>query len=101
MDNNVYPNNGAAFFTPSEPADQARQREEEISKTLDAVPLLKEIISHFDEQITFYSSVDAVPQEVLADEKAFMHVIAANKLTVMNLNAERDYILAEVDKATR
>ena len=101
MDDNLYPNQGAAFSPLSVPVDQRRANDEEINETFQAVPLLKEIVERLDRQIAFYNSLDAVPSESLTNPEEFMHIVAANKLTIENLDIERSYILERVENALK
>ena len=93
--NNLYPNSGD-YFAPTEPERQVTEREQEIADTLKAIPLLNEVIAHFDEQIFFYGSVNSIPAEALIDPIACTHILAGNKLAHDNLVIERDFILGRV-----
>lgn len=95
---NIYPGRGEPFVLTT-PTKQKSDEEAKLQATLAQLPLLQETVDKFDERIAFYDSVNSVPDEVTTDPEAFMHVIAANKLTRDNLIAERDIILQRVKEA--
>lgn len=99
MDNDsVYINDGRFF---AEPSAQVKAREEEIADTLAAVPLLKEVVDHLNDRLTFYSSISSVPSESLLHPDEFMHIINGNKAAFDNLIVERDFILGRIEAAVK
>lgn len=96
--NDLYPNSGALF---QQPAKQRREQEDEINDTLAAIPLLREIIDRLDERIAFYGSINCIPSEAMTNPEVFMHIVAANKLTIENLDIERSYILERVENVKK
>lgn len=101
MDDNLYPLDGSAFNMRVESDKQLEDKEREISETLSAIPLLKEIVDHLIEKIDFYNSINSVPDSILTSPDEFMHLIAANKQTVNNLEVEKEYILSRVENTKR
>lgn len=102
MDNedNLYPRSGA--FLPTEPVVQVQARQTEETNVVHDYPILKGVLSRLDERITFYSSVDAYPDEVKTKPEEFMHLVAANKIICDSLRAEKTFIeglvIAHVNK---
>lgn len=88
---NLYPNDGQ-YFSPTEPKDQREAREAEENELFSALPLIKAMIGRLEERITFYGSVESVPDDVLVHPEEFMHVVAANKLVKQNLESEKDFL---------
>ena len=95
---NMYPSNNISAMM-REPSNQAKEREQRIHDTLMAIPLLSETVARLDEKIAFYTSVDAIDDALLTNPDAFMHAVAANKITVSNLMTERDYIMSRIEEA--
>lgn len=91
VEDNVMPNDGT-YFTPAEPEEQAISRKKEKAHTLEALPILKDLLEHFDEQINFLGSVDAMPKSVKTDPVKFMNVHNANELARKVLTSEKEYI---------
>jgi len=70
------------------PKDQEDALERERQQVLDDHPVIQEVIESLRERIEFYKSIDAIPTEITVHPDEFMHVVAANKLTVSNLETE-------------
>jgi hypothetical protein len=96
---NVYQPRGG--YLPAEPEQQAVEREDEINKTLAAIPVLHDEVKYLDARIAFYESINAISDDVLLDANKFMHVVAANKLTAQNLTIERDALLGRIQEASK
>jgi hypothetical protein len=90
MSDNLYPRSGRYLL--AEPAEQAQERQKEAAQVSNSLPILQEIVTNLGERIAFYNSVDSVPQGVLTDPEKFMHIVAANRLTRDNLEAEKSRI---------
>jgi len=91
---NVYPLTGQAFRPGVKSIVEKNERSKE--QIVEQLPLVKEVLAHLDKQIAFYDSVNSVPDEVLLKPEEFMHLIAANKLTVQNLRAEKGFIESKI-----
>ena len=94
---NLYPRQGEAFAPNAEPSAQKVEREEEINKTLLAIPRLKAEVERLDEKIAFYTSTNSITGESLADKELFMHTYAAYQIVSQILDGERTEILARID----
>jgi hypothetical protein len=82
------------------PAEQQVQDEDaKRNATLEQLPLLGEQLEHFDKHIAFYDSKKSIPTEVLARPEEFMHTVAAHKLLVSILEAERGFLQTRIDSA--
>lgn len=86
----IAPNDGALI--PREPKEQEVDRKKERAETLQALPVLIEIVKHLTEQVEFYESVDSIPPEVKTDPEKFLIVHNANELTRNNLRAELEWV---------
>lgn len=95
-EDNVMPNDGT-YFSPTEPEEQAIGRKKEKAQTLEALPILKELIEHFEDQIEFLGSVDAMPKAVKTDPTKFMNVHNANEMARKVLISEKEYIESLLD----
>lgn len=92
----LLPNDGT-YFMPREPVEQVVDRKRERAQSLEDLSLLKEIIGRFDRRIEFYSSVDAMPDDVKTDPVKFMNMHNSNQLTRDSLNSEREYLQSLLD----
>jgi hypothetical protein len=88
---NVMPNEGSVFY-PHEPKQQAIDRKKERARTLEALPILKDLLKRLEQRITFYESIYSIPEEVRTDPQQFLIVHNANTLMVQNLKAEAEWI---------
>jgi hypothetical protein len=66
-----YPNDGS-YFQPTEPEDQARQRDMQATKAQAAKPMLEDIIQQVTDDIERMKSVDAITVDPEASPEAFM-----------------------------
>lgn len=98
MNDNVYP--GGSYY-PSEPVSQVKERDEEVSKTLLAIPRLQEAVDYLDERIAFYGSLDSIDPGLLTMPNDFMHVVAGNKVAKANLEIERDWFIGLIQEAAK
>lgn len=96
---NVYPNSGEPWM-PTTPKEVIKSNETQREETLAQLPLLKEQIAHFDKQIAFYDSTKSIPDVVLVQPAEFMHVVAAHKLLIPILEAERNFLVKRVESVT-
>ena len=95
---NLYPRSGA--YRPMEPRNQQLLNQMENVQVVKALPLIQDIIKRFEERVSFYGSIDAVPEDVLTLPDEFMHLVAANKLTKSLLQAELEYLKELVEAHT-
>lgn len=91
---NIYPLNGNAYRNSFAEAKERKVESDE--QILEQLPVLQDVITHIDKQITFYDSVNSIADDVLVHPEQFMHVVAANKLTADNLRQERNYIYSKI-----
>lgn len=91
QEDDVMPNDGT-YFVPREPEQQLIERSKEKAKTLEALPILKDLLERLEERVAFYGSVDSIPSEVKTDPQQFLIVHNANELVRDNLRAEIEYI---------
>jgi len=94
---NPYPLHGQPFL-PTIPTAQQEAKEKAREEVLQQIPLLKKVLKRLDQKITFYDSVNSVPDEVKTKPEEFMHIIAANTLARDALIQERSYIQNQIDK---
>lgn len=87
----VMPNSGD-YFTLREPADQAVDRKKEKAYTLEALPILQEVIDMLQKDIDFYGSVDSIPAEVKVNPREFLIMHNANEQTRNALKKKKAYI---------
>jgi len=90
MDDNLYPRSSASLLAP--PSEQTLEKEKEANQVQANAPVIRDIITRLDERIAFYSSIDSVPADSITNPDTFMHVVASNKLTRDNLQAEKDFL---------
>jgi hypothetical protein len=96
---NVYQPRGG--YLPTEPERQAVERDDEIKRTLAAIPVLNDEVTYLDSRIAFYESVHSVSDEALTNPEVFMHIIAGNKVAAQNLTIERDALLGRIQEASK
>lgn len=88
----VMPNDGT-YFVPREPEQQVIDRNKEKAKTLEALPILKDLLARLEERVAFYGSVDSIPDDVKTKPDEFLIVHNSNQLTRDNLRAEIEWIV--------
>lgn len=85
----VYPNDFSPF---TEPIEQELERKKKKAHTLEALPILKELMERLQNQIDFLGSVDSIPSETMGDKEAFMGFAMANRLARDVLRNEMEYL---------
>ena len=83
------------------PQTQTKALEEEISETLEQLPVLREVVTHLDEKI---ASTDSIKQAmVVAKQYELTTEQALIVLNIVNqqLASERSYIRARVERVKR
>lgn len=94
----LMPNDGSFMGgVPPEPPEQDIERKKEKARTLEVLPVLKNIVEYFEDRISFYGSVDAIPLEDKKDPIRFMNMHNANELVRENLRQEKEYIEGLID----
>lgn len=94
----VYPSDGTYISgSKKEPPEQDVERKKEKARTLESLPLLKEIIQRLEERIEFYGSVDAMPKELKTSPTKFMNMHNTNELVRENLKMEKEYLQDLID----
>lgn len=75
MDDDLLPNDGSLFDPMAEPVEQAVERKKEKAKTLEALPIINEVIQHFQERIDYQDKLSSIQVDISADpalhQKAF------------------------------
>lgn len=101
MDNdNVYPVTSKHYF-PSVQRAKQEVDEDEFRRTLDQLPILRDVIEHLTKQIAFFDSVDSITADLERDPQAHVNEVAANKLAKKKLQIECSYILTKVEDAAK
>lgn len=85
------PNNGA-WFQPSEPEAQVKDREKEKAKVLGSLKLIEEMLVRLDKEITRLSSIDSIPSEHRTTPEEFMHHFEGNEVALRHLKKERGWL---------
>lgn len=93
----VYPNDAPLYA--QEPSEQIIERKKQRAKTLEALPILQDLLKRLDERITFYESVHSIPDEVRAKPKQFLIVHNSNTRMAEILTAEKEYIESLMEEA--
>jgi hypothetical protein len=96
----VMPNDGT-YFGLRVPEQQVIDRQKEKARTLEALPILKDLLDRLEERIAFYASVDSIPSEVKTDPAQFLIVHNANELVRDNLRAEKEWITGLLEEHTK
>lgn len=96
----VMPNDGT-YFLPREPEDQAIARKSEKARTLEAQPVLEDLLKWFDKRIKFYGSIDSIPARDKQSPEKFLIAVRANEIAQKNLKDERGYLQSLLDTHTK
>jgi hypothetical protein len=91
QEDDVMPNDGT-YFGIQEPEAQSIGRKKEKAETLQALPILKDLLERMQKRVDFYGSVDAIPDEVKTEPDKFLITHNANELTRDNLRSEIEWI---------
>lgn len=86
---------------PNEPLAQKKAREEEIAKTLQAIPLLEERIKYLDERILFYSDVYSLAIDLAENPAVHRNRCLVNQLMKAELTNEREYLLGRIEDVVK
>lgn len=94
---NVYPNDGANFFSNNDAVEEAINQER--ADVYEQFPLLNAHIAYLDERIAFYSSIDSIAVDLDKDAEGHRRQVAVNKLMKGELVALRGDIETRVHAA--
>ncbi len=100
MEYDAYPMTGR-YFRVKEPAAQSVDKKKAIQKTLLQLPLLQEMADRLQERIDFYASIDAIAIDMTKDVDMHRNLMFANRIVRDELNKERVFLMAEVEKASK
>ena len=89
--------NDSPYFGLNEPVEQVIERKKKRAQTLEAQPVLKEILSRLNDKVALLGSVDAMPDELRTDEKKFMTAHNGHTIARDILRAEAEYIQGLID----
>lgn len=96
-DNKIYPNT-TEYYVPEDTATKAREAELDLVEAESGI--IREFFDRLDERIKFFSSIDAIPEDIQGDEKKFMYHAGVNKLLVSVLREERAAFETLLDATT-
>lgn len=88
MEDDIYPNNGS-YFLPREPKDQIIARQKEKAKTLEALPIIENVIKHFNDRIEFRNKIDSINVQVNDDPALHQKMMHVNELLKQELEVEK------------
>jgi len=100
MNDNIYPLSGQPFALRP-PQKQIEERKEEIAKTLDQLPLIKEVISRLDTKL---AATDSVKKALEVSDK--YQISRENALIVLDivnqqLATERSFLQTKVEQVSQ
>ena len=80
--------NDSTFFYGKEPIDQIISRKKEKANTLEALPILEELVQYLEGRIAHYEANSSIPDKVRTDPQKFLiihnsYTIAAEQLTLV------------------
>lgn len=96
----VMPNDGT-YFSAKEPAEQEIERNKEKAETLQALPVLRDLVSHYEKHIAELNSVTSMPDDVKTDPIKFMQTHNARELAIGFMTEEKEYIEGLLDTHVR
>jgi hypothetical protein len=97
-DDNIYPLDGEAFtLLKGEPEEQQQARTKEKGKVLQALPMLKDIIARFQEQIDLLGSLDSIPRETRTDQNMLLVNFHANDVSRRFLISQKEWLEGLID----
>lgn len=96
MDNDILPPGyaGGAWVMPEPQIKAVNQKRDD---TLSQLPLLKEVLDHFDTQIALLGSVDSITADLSRSAATFQKQVEANRLARNVLKLERGFIQSRID----
>lgn len=93
----VRPNDTAHFL--QEPVEQAVERKKQKANTLEALPILQDLLKRLEERIAFYDSVSSIDESVRTDPQAFLIAHNSNTMMVQVLTSEKEWIESLLEDA--
>lgn len=93
----VMPNDGTYFFL-QQPEQQKISQTKEKAQTLEALPILQDVIKRLKQRVDFYASVDSIPDETKLDPNKFLIAYNVNQLMRDNLRSELEWITNLVEE---
>ena len=91
-EDNLYPTQGEHFQPNTEPEEQSIERQKEKAATLQALPVLQELVEHFDERIEFRNQLSSVEVDLEQDPALHQKMCAVNQLLAEQLRQEKQFI---------
>ncbi len=89
----LYPNDSTFLpGVPSEPKEQSIARKKEKAKTLEALPVIQDVIKHFEERISDRNKLDAITVSIDKDPLLFQKVFETNRLLIATLEEEKSLL---------
>jgi hypothetical protein len=92
QDENLYPNDGGTYYKPELPEDRKDEESEEKAKALAGMPMITDLIAHFEARIAFYDSLESIPSDVSTQPEEHLRTVLANQMTKENLVSEKEYL---------
>lgn len=86
----VYPLDGSHFL--QEPEEQTIARKKHKAQTLEALPILKELVERLDERVKFYEKTTSISAEAREDQEKFFIWHNTHSLMADTLKSEKEYI---------
>lgn len=95
----LMPNDGTHFNFMAEPEEQIIERQKEKAKTLEALPILEELIDRLAERAEYYEKTTSIPDAVRTKSDEFMALHSAYALMSRTMAEEKEYIEGLVEEA--
>lgn len=95
-EDNVYPND-SSYFMSREPRDQVLGRKKEKAQTLEALPILQDLLKRLDEKITYYEANSSIPDDVRTDPQKFLIVHNSYTIAAEHLKDMKEYLQGLID----
>lgn len=90
QEDDLMPNDGSFLGgVPREPVEQDIARKKEKAKTLEALPVIKEVIEHFTQRIEQRDKLSAINVDMDKDPLMFQKVFEVNRLLKLALEEEK------------
>lgn len=91
MDDPMYPNDGA-FFQPTEPEEQVRERKKQQSKQIAGMELLRDLIAVYEKDIQQLKSVDSIPAADSLAPTEFQLAWTINQQLLAYVRGKKEYL---------
>lgn len=85
------------FFGISEPQDQQNERKTEEAKVYSALPIIKEVIEHFDLRIAARDSIKSIDIDISEDPELHQKTCAVNTMLADALREEKQLLESLLD----